>query len=91
MYTELLREIVEVGKADGAKIEDSFIDGMLIKLMNYPKEKGSSMLSDRLQGKPIELGAKNGIISELAKEYNIKTPLNDLIVSLLKYTNKSKI
>ncbi len=87
LYRNILKETILIARADGAKIEDLFIDDMLTKLTNYPKTKGSSMLTDRLSGKPIELGAKNGIISKLAKQYNIETPINDLITLLLTYTN----
>ena len=46
------------------------------------------MLTDRLIGRPIELGAKNGIISKKGKEYNIPTPLNDWVCLMLKFTNR---
>lgn len=62
---KIYKETIQVVKADGAKIKHTFIDELLIKLANYPKTKGSSMLTDRLNGNPIELGAKNGIISKL--------------------------
>ncbi len=87
LYSNILKEGIEVAKADGAKIENTFINDMLSKLDNYSDTKGSSMLTDRLNGKPIELSAKNGIISKLAKQYNIETPINDLITLLLTYTN----
>lgn len=47
------------------------------------------MLTDRINGNPIELGAKNKIISELGDFYGIDTPLNNLIVLLLGDTNKT--
>ncbi len=87
LYKKILIETVLVAQADGAKIENSFINEMLIKLMAYPDTKSSSMLTDRLNGKSIELGAKNGVISELGNHYNVDTPINDLIVSLLSKTN----
>lgn len=87
LYRDIIKETLLVAQADGAKIESNFIDEMLTKLMTYPETKGSSMLTDRLNGKPIELGAKNGVISELGKRHNIKTPINNLIVYLLSKTN----
>lgn len=88
LYRNIITEAVLVAQADGAKIESSFINEMLIKLMTYPDTKSSSMLIDRLNGNPIELGAKNGVISDLGKHYNVNTPMNDLIVSLLSKTNR---
>ncbi|MCD2259666.1 ketopantoate reductase C-terminal domain-containing protein [Psychroserpens luteolus] len=82
-YRELMNESIQVAKADGAIIEKDFTDQMLSKLMNYPDAKGSSMLTDMRNGKPIELGAKNGIISQLGKAYQIDTPINDMIIRAL--------
>jgi 2-dehydropantoate 2-reductase len=88
LYSDILKEGIRVAQADGAIIENDFEDNMLTKLHNYPKTKGSSMLTDRLNGNPIELGAKNEIISEIGKLKNVETPLNDLIITLLSNTNK---
>ncbi|MEM8937969.1 MAG: ketopantoate reductase C-terminal domain-containing protein [Bacteroidota bacterium] len=87
LYTSALKEAIQVAKADGAKIEIDFIDKMITKLLSYPLEKSSSMLTDRLNGKPIELGAKNRIIVEVGQQSGISTPINDLFVKLLKRTN----
>jgi len=89
LYADLLNESITVARADGAKIEEGFDEQMLKKLLAYPPHKGSSMLTDRLNGRAIELGAKNGIISKVAKEQGTATPLNDLVVALLSHTNAS--
>jgi 2-dehydropantoate 2-reductase len=86
-YQSLLEEIVKVALADGAMIPPDYIANLLVKAKQYPSHKKSSMLADRLAGKPIELSAKNGIISELSKKYQIVTPLNDLVGVLLSKVN----
>lgn len=86
LYRNLMEESIKVAKADGAKIEENFTDKMINKLMNYPKTKGSSMLTDLRQGKPLELGAKNGIISKLGKQYGIETSINDWMIRILAKT-----
>lgn len=84
LYLRILKECVAVGIADGANFPDNYISEMLSKLKSYPPEKGSSMLSDRLAGKEIELGAKNGAIMKIGKKVGMKTPLNELVcVSIL--------
>lgn len=90
LYRNLLQEGIAVAKADGALMEDDFEKEMVAKLLSYPKTKGSSMLTDRLNGNPIELGAKNGVISDIGKALGVATPLNDLVVSLLEKTNGLK-
>lgn len=82
-YKNLLKECIAVGRADGANIEDSFIESIIQKTMRYPQDKGNSMLTDMRQGKPLEFGAKNGIIIQMGKRYHIPTPLNDEIVAQL--------
>ena len=91
LYQNLLEEGIQVAKADGAIISSDFANVMLEKLEFYPKEKGSSMLTDRKLGRPIELGAKNGAIVKIGKKYKIETPLNDLIVTILSKTNARNI
>lgn len=87
LYTDLLQEGIAAARADGAHIKPDFKDKMIAKLLSYPKTKGSSMLTDRLNGNPVELGAKNGVISDIGKELGVDTPLNDLVVTLLGRTN----
>ena len=90
LYSELLSECIAVAIADGANIPPDFIEEMLNKLNNYPESKGSSMLTDRLNGRRIELQAKNGIISDIARQHHINTPLNDTFVALLDKVNNRK-
>lgn len=89
LYKNILFEAISVAKKDRAIIDDSFINNALQKVLQYPTSKGSSMLTDRLQGKPIEIGAKNGVISNFGKKHGIKTPLNDKICELLKDINST--
>jgi len=87
LYQDIVEESVLVARSDGAKINEHYKDELIEKLKKYPSNKGSSMLSDRLNNRQIELMAKNGIISKIGKQYQVATPLNDLICKLLKYTN----
>lgn len=91
LYHFFLEEGIQVAKAAGAIIPSNFVNVMLEKLESYPKGKGSSMLTDRKLGRPIELGAKNGAIVSVGKKYNIETPLNELVVTLLSKTNAKNI
>ena len=88
LYAKLLKECISVARADGAEIEYSFADEMINKILAYPDDKSSSMLADKIKGNPIELGGKNGVISQIAQQRTIKTPINDLLVTLLTPVNK---
>ncbi len=72
-----------VARSDGAIIDKDFKDEMFKKVMAYPETKGSSMLTDLLAGRPLELGAKNGIIAKTGQENGIQTPISDLVCKML--------
>ncbi len=88
LYKKIVEEGILVAQKEGAKIENTFQNELIKILHSYPDTKGSSMLTDRLQGHPIEINAKNGVISKYGKKHHIKTEINDMICVLLKYTNK---
>ena len=88
LYLDLLEECIAVAHADGAVIDTDFKVRALKKLLAYDSHKGSSMLSDRLNGQPIELDAKNGAVVKMAAKYEISVPLNELACQLLRYTNR---
>jgi len=93
-YQQLLEEGIKVAKTDGAIIPNDFVNVLLQKLNSYSIDKGSSMLTDRLLGRPIELGAKNGAIIKKAKQYNIETPKHKDVVksiNLLMPNNRDTI
>ncbi len=43
-----------------------------------------SMLQDIKHGKPCEVDAINGVVCEFGKKYDVKTPVNDRIVEVIK-------
>ncbi|MBT8233761.1 MAG: hypothetical protein HKO66_12585 [Saprospiraceae bacterium] len=83
LYKELIKEGIDVAIADGAEIDDGFLIELLLKLETYPQDKGSSMLTDRLLGRPIELNAKNGCIVQKGIELNIEVPIHARVVLAL--------
>ncbi|MEZ4983639.1 MAG: ketopantoate reductase C-terminal domain-containing protein [Saprospiraceae bacterium] len=89
LFTRLITEIAAVANADGASLPTDFVPKLVQKVRTYPDGKGSSMLTDRLAGQPLELGAKNGIIRQRARQYGIPTPVNDTLHTLLSVINIS--
>ncbi|WP_299123934.1 ketopantoate reductase C-terminal domain-containing protein [uncultured Tenacibaculum sp.] len=87
LYTKIIEEGIQVANADGAQIPPDFTLHLTEKARTLPSKKGSSMLTDKLNGNPIEINAKNGIISSLGKKLGIYTPINNLITFLLKNIN----
>lgn len=64
-YKQLITEGIAVAKADGVEITSGFKEALLEKLKGYPDHKGSSMLADKLSGRPLELDAKIGAVVKI--------------------------
>lgn len=58
----LIEEAHDIGRALGAGLPDDLPAAILAKLRESPPESGSSMLWDRLAGRPLEYDARNGAV-----------------------------
>lgn len=87
-YRRLVIEGIIVANKDGANIRKEFADELLEKLKTYPDHKGSSMLSDKLAGRPLELNAKIGIIVKVGEKNNLDIPISKKIFNGLKLPNE---
>ncbi|HTO29553.1 MAG TPA: ketopantoate reductase C-terminal domain-containing protein, partial [Devosia sp.] len=80
----LAEECAAVGRAEGAIIPQSVIDGVVDNARNA--EEGAiagSIHADRLAGHQMEVDARNGVIVRLGEKHGISTPMNKLLVTLL--------
>lgn len=82
-YVQLINEGIVVARSTGIKIEPNFTEKLLHKLKEYPDSKGSSMLTDRLAGKQLELNAKIGAIVKIGLKNNIQIPTTQQIYNSL--------
>jgi len=85
----LVRECVAVGRAEGAKLEDSVPDEIVAGAQRAPRDAGNSMYADRLAGRPMEYDARNGVIARLGRKHGIPAPMNSLMVALLEAAQQS--
>jgi len=76
LFGHLLEEGMRVAIADGASLPYDYLQRELARCAAYPPDKGSSMLTDRLEGRPIEIMAKSGVIAELASRRGVSAPLH---------------
>jgi 2-dehydropantoate 2-reductase len=79
----IARECIEVAKAEGVEFEDDLadvIDKEIAGLKNY-----SSMHQDFMKGKRTEIDFLNGKIVEIGKKHGIAAPINETLVSLIKF------
>ena len=85
-FYEMLKEGQKVAWADGVNIEEKHLQKIMEMtqegnvFFNYP----SSTLQDVKKHKPLEIDYIQGAIIRKGKEYNIETPMNELVWSLLK-------
>ncbi|TJZ55899.1 2-dehydropantoate 2-reductase [Streptomyces piniterrae] len=84
MTRDLLREAAAVARAEGADIGERDVEGTLEIYAAAPPDGGSSMLYDRLAGRPLEHEYITGAVVEAGERHGIDTPLNRMLLTLLR-------
>jgi 2-dehydropantoate 2-reductase len=79
----LVKECVAVGRAEGARLDDSLADEVVRHYRDVPADSVNSLLADRLAGRPTEVDARNGVIVRLGAGHGIAAPLNAMAVALI--------
>lgn len=82
----LIRECIAVGRAEGASLDDSLVESILVRYQKAPADSVNSMHADRLAGRPMEIDTRNGVIVRLGNKHGIATPVSQMIVALLEAT-----
>lgn len=79
----IVKECVEVAEAEGIVLPTNLaerIDKRLASYTNY-----SSMFQDLAKGKKTEIDFLNGKVVELGKKHHVRTPVNETLVSFIKF------
>lgn len=80
----LAEECAAVGRAEGAIIAQSVVDGTIENARNSIEGSvAGSIHADRLAGHQMEVDARNGVIVRLGQAHGIATPMNRVLVTLL--------
>jgi 2-dehydropantoate 2-reductase len=79
----LLLEGVAVGRAEGAALSDEDVARTLAFYDALPPDTGSSMLFDRLAGRPLEHQGLTGAVVRAAGRHGLDVPLNHAVLALL--------
>jgi 2-dehydropantoate 2-reductase len=79
----LAEECAQVGRAEGADLPPGFAHEVVDGYLRRPPGSGSSILADRIAGRPLEWDARNGVIRRLGARHRIPTPVSDVLVPLL--------
>jgi 2-dehydropantoate 2-reductase len=83
----ILEEAAAAGRADGAQLAADEPAQIMKTLLTYPAEAGTSMYFDRLAGRPLEADALSGAIVAAGARHGVPTPLNGLLLTLLRATS----
>jgi 2-dehydropantoate 2-reductase len=83
----ILDEAAAVGRADGARLAADEAGQILATLLTYPADAGTSMYFDRLAGRPFEVEALTGAIVAAGERHHLPTPLNRMLLTLLRATS----
>lgn len=85
----IVRECVAVGRAEGAKLDDSVPDEIVQGARRARPDAENSMVADRRAGRPMEYDARNGVIVRRGAKHGIAAPMNALMVALLEAAQTS--
>ena len=79
----MLVEALAVGRASGAVLDDSVISAIVEGTAQYGPETGSSMLYDRMAGRPMAHQYLTGEVVRRAAALGLPVPLNSALLALL--------
>ena len=74
---------MEVGRAEGAVLDDALVDEIVTSMVEGPPDAGTSMLTDRREGRRLEADARNGAVDRIGARHGIEAPLNRTLTALL--------
>ena len=80
---EIVRECVEVGKAEGISFPEDLEEKIDKEIFNYTNF--SSMYQDIVKDKRTEIDFLNGKIVELGRKHHIPTPVNETLACFIKF------
>ena len=82
----IIRECVDVAEAEGIVLPRKLAEKIDKRVASYTNF--SSMYQDMAKGKPTEIDFLNGKIVELGRKHDIQTPINETLVSFIKFLER---
>lgn len=75
MYVQIMQELYAVSEAEKIGLPESIIEDMMRYGGSLPEGTTSSMNSDHLSGRRVELETLIGVVVRLAQQHDVATPL----------------
>ncbi len=85
IFHEIFETMHKAGYSTHYNNAQEYIDIFYSKLLPSTGEHRSSMLQDIQAKRRTEIDALNGAVVELARQYNIQVPVNEVITGLIKF------
>jgi 2-dehydropantoate 2-reductase len=85
---EILNEGLAVARAEGAQVDEEDVRRGLRANDAVPPDGGTSMLYDRLAGRPLEHEHITGAVVRAAERHGVDVPLNRMLLTLLRATDR---
>ncbi|MBO0692774.1 MAG: 2-dehydropantoate 2-reductase [Acidimicrobiaceae bacterium] len=88
----ILTEALAAAQAEGARLGPADVDAIVSRYIDAGSgpTHGTSTYYDRLAGRPMEHDDINGAVVRAARRHGIATPLNDLILTLMRALDKGR-
>lgn len=86
----LMREIIEVGRAEGATLCDELPEKIIARHANELRDHWTSIAVDRREGRRMEWEARNAVVGRIGRRHGIPTPLNDAVTALLAAADEAR-
>ncbi len=83
LLVDVMKEAMQVGRAKGVKLSDDLVDRQLAYMEALAPDVTASMEHDLRNGNRLELPWLSGAVVQLGKELNVKTPVNQVLYSVL--------
>lgn len=80
----ILREAVAAGNACGARLSEQDVTATLAAYGRFGGDAGTSMLADRLAGRPTEYELITAAVVRAGQRHGIPVPLNTVLLALLR-------
>lgn len=85
----IIREVIAVGRAEGADIEDSIVKKIIDSQSSAPEGATNSIHADLIKKSPMEWSARNGVVARLGEKHGIATPYNKMAADILQVIEAS--
>ncbi|MCP5030085.1 MAG: hypothetical protein GY929_27770, partial [Actinomycetia bacterium] len=84
LATSLIDEAAMVGRAEGANLPEDIAESLIGRIVARSSNHVSSIVADRVAGRPSEWRARNQVILDRAAEHGIPVPLNQAGTTLIR-------